>query len=195
MEEAAGDARPDDVDEVGDGDLLVVEEVHSGEEALAELRHIKWFHSRALSRHSCMVVIRILRDLCQRNPTWSLLKCWPTELLVESNSAGVLLSPGDAMRRVFEALVGGILLADSPGFLDQCEKEPMDAAIELTNQERKDITLSSQHTHCLQTSSQKFLAWSVFLLLNIFAEEESRESRAQTPEFYACFARGRREQR
>ena len=174
--EEAGDARPDDVDEVGDGDLLVVEEVYSGEEALAELRHIKWFHSRALSRHSCTVVIRILMDLCQRNPTRSLLKCWTTELLVESNSAGVLLSPGDAMRRVFEALVRGILLADSPGFLDQCEKEPMDAAIELTNQERKDITLSSQHTHCLQTSSQKFLAWSVFLLLNIFAEEESRES-------------------
>ena len=33
--EEAGDARPDDVYEVGDGDLLVVEEVHSGEEALA----------------------------------------------------------------------------------------------------------------------------------------------------------------
>ena len=77
MEEAAGDARPDDVDEVGDGDLLVVEEVHSGEEALALLRHVKWFYSRALSRHSCTVVIRILRDLCQRNPTWSSLKCWP----------------------------------------------------------------------------------------------------------------------
>ena len=27
-------------------------------EALAELRHVKWFHSRALSRHSCTVVIR-----------------------------------------------------------------------------------------------------------------------------------------
>ena len=65
MEEAAGDARPDDVDEVGDGDLLVVEEVHSGEEALAELRHVPL---RFLSRYSCMVVIRILRDLCQRNP-------------------------------------------------------------------------------------------------------------------------------
>ena len=49
------------------------------------------------------------------------------------------------MRRVFEALAGGILLADSPGFLDPCEKEPMDAAIELTNQEREDITSSSQH--------------------------------------------------
>ena len=68
MEEAAGDARPDDVDEVGDGDLLVVEEVHSGEEALAELRHIKWFHSQALSRHSCTVVIRILMDLFQEMP-------------------------------------------------------------------------------------------------------------------------------
>ena len=115
--------------------------------ALAELRHVKWFHSRALSRHSCTMVIRILRDLCQRNPTWSPLKCWPTELLVEKvlNSAGVPLSPGDALRRVFEALAGGILLADSPGFLDPCEKEPMDAAMELTNQEREDITSSSQH--------------------------------------------------
>merc|ERR1719300_1541938 len=28
--------------------------------ALAELRHVKWFHSRALSRHSCTVVIRAL---------------------------------------------------------------------------------------------------------------------------------------
>jgi len=36
-------------------------------------------------------------------------------------------------------------LADSPGFLDPCEKEPMDAAMELTNQEREDITSSSQH--------------------------------------------------
>ena len=68
--------------------------------ALAELRHVKWFHSRALSRHSCTVVIRILRDLCLRNPTWSPLDCWAIELLVEKvlNSAGVPLSPGDALR-------------------------------------------------------------------------------------------------
>ena len=51
--------------------------------ALAELRRVKWFHSRALSRHSCTIVIRVLRDLCQRNPTWSPLSCWPSELLVE----------------------------------------------------------------------------------------------------------------
>ena len=60
--------------------------------ALAELRHVKWFHSRALSRHSCTVVIRILRDLCLRNPTWSPLNCWAIELLVEKVlcSAGVI---------------------------------------------------------------------------------------------------------
>ena len=124
--------------------------------ALAELRHVKWFHSRALSRHSCTVVIRILRDLCTRNPTWAPLKCWPTELLVEKvlNSAGVPLSPGDALRRVFEALAGGILLPDSPGFLDPCEKEPTDAALELTSQEREDITSSSQHALRLITFRQ-----------------------------------------
>jgi len=116
-------------------------------EALAELRHVKWFHSRALSRHSCTVVIRILRDLCQRNPTWTPLTCWSIELLAEKvlNSAGCPLSPGDALRRVFEALAGGILLPDSPGFLDPCEKEPMDSATNLTNQEREDITSSAQH--------------------------------------------------
>lgn len=35
-------------------------------DALAEQDYVKWFHSRALSRHSCTVVIRILRDLCLR---------------------------------------------------------------------------------------------------------------------------------
>jgi len=115
--------------------------------ALAELRHAKWFQARAAGRQSCVIVIRILRDLCQRVPTWSPLKSWALELLVEKvlSSAGVPLSPGDALRRVFESLAGGILLPDSPGFLDPCEKEPTDAAFELTNQEREDITASAQH--------------------------------------------------
>ena len=46
---------------------------------------------------------------------------------------------------MFESLAGGILLPDSPGFLDPCEKEPLDAASDLTAQEREDITSSSQH--------------------------------------------------
>lgn len=56
-----------------------------------------------------------------------------------------MLNANLLFRRVFEALAGGILLPDSPGFLDPCEKEPMDAARDLSSQEREDITSSSQH--------------------------------------------------
>jgi len=55
------------------------------------------------------------------------------------------MSPGDALRRVFEALASGILLPGGPGLYDPCEKEPTDAASSLTNQEREDITASAQH--------------------------------------------------
>ncbi|PRD28500.1 UNVERIFIED_CONTAM: zfr [Trichonephila clavipes] len=93
------------------------------------------------------MVIRILRDLCQRVPTWSRLNGWAMELLVEKvlSSCGQPLSPGDALRRVFEAIASGILLPGSSGLLDPCEKDPTDAAGSLTNQEREDITASAQH--------------------------------------------------
>ncbi|CAG0881023.1 unnamed protein product [Darwinula stevensoni] len=48
-------------------------------------------------------------------------------------------------RRVFEALAGGILLPGGPGLMDPCEKDAMDAAAPLSNQEREDITASAQH--------------------------------------------------
>lgn len=68
------------------------------------------------------------------------------ELLVEKviSSAGQPLSPGDALRRVLEALASGILLPGGPGLLDPCEKDPADAAAALTPQEREDITASAQ---------------------------------------------------
>ena len=59
-------------------------------------------------------------------------------------SGGQPLSPGDALKRIFEALASGLLLPGSPGLLDPCEKDPMDAATPLTAQEREDITASAQ---------------------------------------------------
>ncbi len=59
-------------------------------------------------------------------------------------SAPVPLPPGDALRRIFEALAGGLLLPDSPGFLDPCEKNPRDVASGLTSQERENLTSSAQ---------------------------------------------------
>ncbi|XP_059479658.1 zinc finger RNA-binding protein isoform X2 [Neocloeon triangulifer] len=116
-------------------------------EALAALRHAKWFQARATGLQHCVMVIRVLKDLCARVPTWAPFPSWALELLCEKvlSSAGQPQSPGDALRRVMEAVASGILLPGGPGLLDPCEKEPTDAAGCLTVHQREDITASAQH--------------------------------------------------
>lgn len=116
-------------------------------EALADLRHAKWFQARCTNLQSCLITLRIMRDICQRIPTWAPISNWALELLVEKvlTSAGVPLSPGDALRRIFEAVASGILLPNGPGLLDPCEKEVSDSVGKLTPQQREDITSSAQH--------------------------------------------------
>lgn len=117
-------------------------------EALAVLRHAKWFQARATGLTSCVVVLRILRELCQRNNVWAPLNEWAMELLVEKciSSVGFNLGPGDALRRVVECLASGILLPDGPGLYDPCEKETTDVLNTLTLQDKENITASAQHT-------------------------------------------------
>ncbi|XP_069089289.1 zinc finger RNA-binding protein [Pleurodeles waltl] len=115
-------------------------------DALAALRHAKWFQARANGLQSCVIIIRIIRDLCLRVPTWSDFPSWAMELLIEkaiSSSTGPQ-SPGDALRRVFECISSGILLKGGPGLLDPCEKDPYDTLASMTDQQREDITSSSQ---------------------------------------------------
>lgn len=60
-----------------------------------------------------------------------LKQCWHVgcaqamELLVSGvmQSAGAALSPGEALRRVMEAVAGGLLLDQGPGLRDPCEKD------------------------------------------------------------------------
>ncbi|XP_077600375.1 zinc finger RNA-binding protein-like isoform X1 [Stigmatopora nigra] len=115
-------------------------------DALAALRHAKWFQARANGLQSCVIIIRILRDLCQRAPTWSLFPGWAMELLVEKaiSSASAPLSPGDALRRVFECISSGILLSCGPGLTDPCEKNAVDTLTSIGEQAREDITFSAQ---------------------------------------------------
>ncbi|TRZ02284.1 hypothetical protein DNTS_003179 [Danionella cerebrum] len=115
-------------------------------DALAALRHAKWFQARANGLQSCVIVIRILRDLCQRVPTWSPFPSWAMELLVEKaiSSAPGPMSPGDALRRVFECISSGILLCGAPGLADPCEKNPTDTLSTMVEQQREDITISAQ---------------------------------------------------
>ncbi|XP_047447418.1 zinc finger RNA-binding protein [Mugil cephalus] len=115
-------------------------------DALAALRHAKWFQARANGLQSCVIIIRILRDLCQRVPTWSPFPGWAMELLVEKaiSCASAPLSPGDALRRVFECISSGILLPGGPGLLDPCEKKSVDTLAPMGEQQREDITSSAQ---------------------------------------------------
>ncbi|KAM6938202.1 zinc finger RNA-binding protein isoform 4-T4 [Lycodopsis pacificus] len=116
-------------------------------EYLAALRHAKWFQARANGLQSCVIIIRLLRDLCQRVPTWGKMPGWAMELLVEKviSSAAGPLSPGEAMRRVLECISTGILLPDGPGLMDPCEKDTTDALESMMFQAREDITASAQH--------------------------------------------------
>ncbi|KAJ8415987.1 hypothetical protein AAFF_G00380090 [Aldrovandia affinis] len=115
--------------------------------ALAALRHAKWFQARANGLKSCVIVIRILRDLCSRVPTWAPLRGWPLELLCEKaiGTGNRPMGAGEALRRVLECLASGILMADGPGISDPCEKETTDAISHLSHQQREDITQSAQH--------------------------------------------------
>lgn len=72
------------------------------------------------------------------------------ELLTEKaiNSAGMPVSPGEALRIVLEVLASGLLLPQGPGLLDPCEKESCDAVAGLPNQAREDITAFAQVCYC-----------------------------------------------
>ena len=81
------------------------------------------------------------------------------------SSGGANMSPGDALRRVFECLASGILLPAGPGLYDPCEKDPSDAAASLTNQEREDITASAQVCTLFYTINPSMLNPNVCLWL------------------------------
>lgn len=67
------------------------------------------------------------------------------EKVISSVPGQILLSPGDALRRVMEAVAGGLLLPGGPGLGDPCEKDNPDAAAALTAQQREDLTCSAQY--------------------------------------------------
>ncbi|NP_001180330.1 interleukin enhancer-binding factor 3-B [Xenopus laevis] len=143
----------EEVEKLSAGETLTVSDPpdvldrHKCLAALASLRHAKWFQARANGLKSCVIVIRVLRDLCTRVPTWEPLRGWPLELLCEKaiGTANRPMGAGEALRRVLECLSSGILMPDGPGLYDPCEKDASDALEHLERQQREDITQSAQH--------------------------------------------------
>ncbi|XP_068166776.1 spermatid perinuclear RNA-binding protein-like isoform X1 [Antennarius striatus] len=115
--------------------------------ALASLRHSKWFQARVTELKSCVIVLRIFRDMCNRLPAWEPLQGWPLELICEKAIATCNrpLGPGEALRRVMECIASGILLPGGPGVHDPCEREPTDVLSDLTAQQADAITDSAQY--------------------------------------------------
>uniref|UniRef100_A0A674PKN6 Spermatid perinuclear RNA-binding protein-like n=1 Tax=Takifugu rubripes TaxID=31033 RepID=A0A674PKN6_TAKRU len=115
--------------------------------ALASLRHTKWFQARVTDLKSCIIVMRIFRDMCNRRPEWQPVKGWPLELICEKAIATCNrpLGPGEALRRVLECIASGILLPGGPGVHDPCERDPTDVLSDLSPQQADTITDSAQH--------------------------------------------------
>lgn len=115
--------------------------------SLAELRHAKWFQSCASDTHNCIVILRILRDMTRRCNEWRALDDWTMELLTARTLKAALsptLSLGTSLQRVFETISHGIFLADGCGVGDPCEREVVDTAAHMTQQQREDLTSAAQ---------------------------------------------------
>uniref|UniRef100_A0A3Q3LSU2 Spermatid perinuclear RNA-binding protein n=1 Tax=Mastacembelus armatus TaxID=205130 RepID=A0A3Q3LSU2_9TELE len=145
--------REDDEEEEEEGEVL---DRHRCLLALAALRHAKWFQARVNGLKSCVIVLRILRDMCNQHPVWEPLKGWPLELICEKAIATCNrpLGAGEALRRVMECLASGILLPGGPGLHDPCEKEPTNTLANMTDQQAEDITYSAQHALRLMAFGQ-----------------------------------------
>uniref|UniRef100_A0A8C1LJU8 Spermatid perinuclear RNA-binding protein n=1 Tax=Cyprinus carpio TaxID=7962 RepID=A0A8C1LJU8_CYPCA len=124
--------------------------------ALASLRHAKWFQARVNGLKSCVIVLRILRDMCNRVPAWEPLKGWPLELICEKAIATCNrpLGAGEALRRVMECLASGILLPGGPGLHDPCEKELTNTLSNMTDEQAEAITHNAQHALRLMAFGQ-----------------------------------------
>ena len=44
--------------------------------SLGIVRRTDWFHARAYRHYNCVLVIRIMRDFCLRNPLWMKIDFW-----------------------------------------------------------------------------------------------------------------------
>ncbi|XP_069379049.1 spermatid perinuclear RNA-binding protein-like isoform X2 [Paralichthys olivaceus] len=140
------DVHKDDEEEEKEDEDNVLDR-HKCRAALALLRHAKWFQARVTDLKSCVIILRILRDMCNTLPVWQPLKGWPLELICEKAIATCNrpLGPGEALRRVMECVASGILLPGGPGVHDPCEREPTDVLSDLSAQQADAVTHSSQH--------------------------------------------------
>jgi len=117
--------------------------------ALADLRRAKWFNQNGKHIPTCLKVSRLIRDMSMRIGTWQILSDWHIQLIVqkalESDSRKPRQKISESIWRFFSVLAGGLILPGGEGLLDPCERDGVDSLRDLSEQDREDITTSSQH--------------------------------------------------
>ncbi|XP_075248792.1 zinc finger RNA-binding protein-like isoform X2 [Convolutriloba macropyga] len=106
-------------------------------QSLAEMRRAKWFDSKSKLSSALIVVVRCLRDLKRRIPTWQVFPVYVIELLCDKALRTVAheMGPGELLRRFFELVSSGILLVGDNGVYDPCEKNNINACGEVDQQD------------------------------------------------------------
>lgn len=138
--------------------------VEKCQESLSEMNKTKWFNSRLKHISNSLLILRILRDLCKRNPTWSILNDNLLEILVEKCFARNKYEDLTLkFRQVFELLSAGCLYlpllqyssksfnnqqeeTEVFGLLDTETKENLFESLDLTK--REELTQNAQQ--CLR---------------------------------------------
>ena len=130
-------------------------------QALTSIMRLKWFNAKLKPISNSILILRLLRDLCRRSPTWSVLTDWLLELIVDKcffrNKYEELAKK---FRTFFELISSGCLLLsklsieiNSNGclsFLDPCTNLDAFETV-LTSQQCEDLTASAQHAIRLLT--------------------------------------------
>ena len=88
--------------------------------SLVEIDRVKWFNNRLRPIANAMLIIRLLRDLTHRSPTWSCLGDWLVEIIVDkcchrNKFEDITLK----FRYVFECISGGVLFIDKLNIIKQ----------------------------------------------------------------------------
>jgi hypothetical protein len=146
---------------------VYLDEIHS-RNGFLKLKQDEWFNNQLKPLYNAMLCLRIMRHLCNKTPTWSVLSNWQIEQLVKKCFIIHRYDDvGNKFLRLFELIASGVLFMNRSNIYfqvnatkleDNDEKhillfnDPLNSIDNnenvfhtLTDQQCEDITASGQH--------------------------------------------------
>jgi len=114
---------------------------------LSATRHARWFEEQA-NLTVVKVLIRVMRDVCNRFSGFTHLSPWMIEVLchysVTFRNQQSLLPLNVAFKRIFQLLAGGLFLPGSTGIPDPCENGAQSVHSSLSLMQQDAVTMTAQ---------------------------------------------------